>query len=445
MQESVSDLRDYEAVKQYLYGLKYHGAKYGIDRMALLARELDHPEKQFPIVHIGGTNGKGSTSAMLEAIYRQAGYKTGLFTSPHLVHLGERIQVNRHVLSPEEILDYVQQLKPVAERLGAMEKDDHPSFFEFLTAMGFLTFAREKVDVGLIEVGLGGRLDATNIVTPELSIITSIALDHTEILGDTLEEIAFEKAGIIKPERPVLIGLLPEAAERVIRKIATERNAPLYSVREEFGSDDSLFPQTNLIGHHQRRNAATATLAARILQKSLPVGLEQIANALQGVHWAGRWDERSLPDGGHIIFDATHNGEGASMLETNLAALVEREGEKPIVACGALGLKRAHDVLAVVARYAREIILLRPAQQRACSLDELEGALPKSFKGPVRRAQVTDLIPTPGECPLAHEKCPLVATGSIYLLGELMEALYHKEPVMEQNLQDGPGDQRLAR
>jgi len=148
-------LDDYSALKSYLYSLKYHGAKYGIDRMRLLSRELSAPENRFPIIHIAGTNGKGSTAAMLDSIYHEAGYRTGLFTSPHLVQLGERIQVDRHILSQEAILDYVRELKPIAEKLGAVDPDDHPSFFEFLTAMGLLTFAREKVDVALVEVGLG--------------------------------------------------------------------------------------------------------------------------------------------------------------------------------------------------------------------------------------------------------------------------------------------------
>ncbi|MBN1404700.1 MAG: bifunctional folylpolyglutamate synthase/dihydrofolate synthase [Opitutales bacterium] len=445
MQGAVIDLGNYAAVKQYLYSLKYHGAKYGIDRMALLADALGHPERAFPLIHVAGTNGKGSTCAMLEAIYRSAGYRTGLFTSPHLVQLGERIQIDRHILSQDEILAYVRMLKPVAEKLGAVNPDDHPSFFEFLTAMGFLTFAKENVGVGLVEVGLGGRLDATNIVLPELAIITSIGLDHTEILGDTLEDIAFEKAGIIKAGRPVLIGLLPEAAERVIRKIAEDRGSRLYSVREEFGSDDALFPVTNLIGHHQKRNAATATLAARILRDTLPVDEVAVARALKGVIWAGRWDERTLPDGREIIFDATHNEEGAEMLEANLAKLVSDKGRKPVIICGALGQKRAHAVLEVVARHAAEIILMRPAQQRACTLEELEREVPKSFTGHVIKAEVHEIIPQPMQCRAGDGNETIVATGSIYLLGELMEALYHEVPVNEQNLQDGPGCQRLAR
>jgi dihydrofolate synthase/folylpolyglutamate synthase len=439
------DFDNYAEVKAYLYSLKYHGAKYGIDRMQLLSDELGRPERKFPVIHIAGTNGKGSTAAILDAVYHAAGYKTGLFTSPHLVQLGERIQVNRHILTQEEITSYVRDLKPIAEKIGAVNPDDHPSFFEFLTAMGFLTFAREKVDIGLIEVGLGGRLDATNIVQPELSIITSIGYDHTEILGDTLAEIAFEKAGIVKPGKPVIIGLMPAEAENVIRKIAKERNAPLYSVREAYGSDDSTFPQTNLAGHYQRRNAAMATMAARMLRNILPVSDEQIADGLGHVIWEGRWDARSVNDGKTLIFDASHNEEGAAMLESNLDALVRRLSYRPIIMCGSLGERRAHAVLATVSRYASEMILMHPAQQRALSFDALEAAIPKDYKGKVSRAKVHDIIPAPGICAVGKPGETVVATGSIYLLGELMEALYYKNPPAEQDLQDGPGCQRLAR
>ena len=443
MQASV-DLSDYAAVKAYLYSLKYHGAKYGIDRMKLLSDELGHPERAFPVIHIAGTNGKGSTAAMLDAVYHAAGYRTGLFTSPHLVQLGERIQVDRRILTQDEIVDYVRALKPVAEKIGAVDPDDHPSFFEFVTAMGFLTFAREKVDVGLIEVGLGGRLDATNIVEPALSIITSIGYDHTEILGNTLEEIAFEKGGIVKPGRPVLIGMLPPQAENVIRRIAKERGSPLYSVREEFGNDDAKCPQTNLIGHFQRRNAAMATMAAKLLRGILPATDEQIADGLMHVAWEGRWDARPTSEGKTIIFDASHNEEAAAMLESNLKILVKKLGYKPVILCGSLGQRRAEAVLATVARYASEIVLMHPAQQRALSFEELTAAVPKSFKGRVRRAAVSDVVPEPGVCNPGKPGETVVATGSIYLLGELMEALYFKDPPAEQYLQDGPGDKRLV-
>jgi dihydrofolate synthase/folylpolyglutamate synthase len=192
-----------------------------------------------------------------------AGWRTGLYTSPHLVKLGERVQVERRALTETEITAYARELRPAAERVALANADDHPSFFEFMTAMALLQFARKGCDVSVIEVGLGGRLDATNIVTPEVGVITSIGLDHCEFLGNELGQIAAEKAGIIKPGRPVVIGRMPAVAEQVIRGIAAERGARVTSVTAEFGEELERYPHTNLEGDYQRWNAATATLVAR--------------------------------------------------------------------------------------------------------------------------------------------------------------------------------------
>ena len=159
---------DYNATRDYLYSLKSKGAKYGVDRMRLLVDAIGNPERAFPIIHVAGTNGKGSTCSMLEAIYRANGYTTGLYTSPHLVRQGERVQVNREILDEADIVAYTQRLKPIAARIGADDPDDHPSFFEFMTAMALLRFAERKVDLAFLETGLGGRLDATNVVAQEL-------------------------------------------------------------------------------------------------------------------------------------------------------------------------------------------------------------------------------------------------------------------------------------
>lgn len=292
----------YAETLDYLYALKNRGSKYGIERMRLLATALGHPERRFPVIHVAGTNGKGSVCAMLEALYRGNGYQTGLFTSPHLVHLGERVQVDRQMLSNEEIVHYTEQLRPVAAELGREDTDLHPTFFEFITAMAFLRFAEEPVDIACIETGLGGRLDSTNVVEPVLSIITTISLDHTELLGDTLAAIAGEKAGIIKPGKPVLMGKLPPEAEAVVRRVAAERGCTLHVLAERFPDGDAL-PETNLAGDFQRWNAALAVYATEILQDRFPM---RSAGALNHVAWAGRWqrlevDERSL------ILDASHN------------------------------------------------------------------------------------------------------------------------------------------
>jgi len=490
---------DYPATKAYLYGLKHQGPKYGIDRMRLLAARLGHPERACPVIHVAGTNGKGSVCAMIEAIYRHAGLRVGMYTSPHLVFLGERVQVNRQPLSPEDICRYVEELRPHTDALAAHDPDDLPSFFEFMTAMAFLRFAREKVDVALIEVGLGGRLDATNVVLPALCIITSIGFDHMEFLGNTLPEIAREKAGIIKPGVPVVIGHLPPEAEAAVRAVAAECNAPVHSVREIFGDDLAQYPQTRLEGSHQRINAATATLAVRVLGSILesehggsgtprptpdatvgsalpldaplfnsgqgrngspsplrtprrgvptheqilvplvpPISDTAIAEALATVDWPARWQRFPLSENRQLILDASHNPEGAQTLDENLTRLRAETGRAPIILVGALGEHRARALLAVAAKHAREIVLLQPAQSRATPFEELEQFVPNTFSGPIHRGAVAKIFPAPGECALGQPGDTVVATGSIYLLGEILEHFSHSTLVGESVLQDSP-------
>jgi dihydrofolate synthase / folylpolyglutamate synthase len=429
---------DYAATKAYLFGLKHHGAKYGIDRMRLLSARLDYPERTYPVIHVAGTNGKGSVCAMLEAMHRRAGRTVGMYTSPHLVFLGERVQVNRQPMTPEEISRIVEELRPQAEALGARDPADHPSFFEFMTAAAFLQFARAKVDVALIEVGLGGRLDATNVVRPQLCIITSIGMDHMEFLGDTLEQIACEKAGIIKPGVPVVLGRLPPEAEETIRILADARHAPVHTVREVFGDDVEKYPHTRLEGSHQRINAATATLATRVLDTLLPVSDEARVAALAEVDWPARWQRLPLSDGRQLILDASHNAEGAQALDENLARLRAETGRAPIILVGALGEHRARALLEVAARHVREIILLKPAQPRATTVEELRQFMPVAFRGSVRNGRVAEIFPAPGACTLGGEGDTIVATGSIYLLGEILERFAHAAPAGEGVLQDNP-------
>src|SRR5258708_27114680 len=300
------DPADYAAVTEYLFAQKARGAKFGVDRMALLAAELGHPERAVPYVHVAGTNGKGSVSAMVDAILHAAGWRTGLYTSPHLVKLGERVQVERRLLTEAEIVAYANELKPVAEKAAALAPDEHATFFEFMTAMAFLQFQRRHVDLAVIEVGMGGRLDATNVVQPEVTVITSIGLDHCAELGNTFEKIAGEKAGIIKPGRPVVMGRLPPAAEEVVREIAADRGAPLHSVRELLGGDIASYPATNLAGDYQRWNAATATLVARQLPAKWKLQEGGITRRLQHVNRPGR-SQHTTPGGRPLILAASHN------------------------------------------------------------------------------------------------------------------------------------------
>src|SRR5271166_294160 len=374
-------LTGYPAVQEYLFGLKTAGVKFGVDRMRILSGLLGKPERAVPCVHVAGTNGKGSVSAMLESMLRASGRRTGLYTSPHLVRLGERVQVNRRMLSEDEITAYVRELQPVAEKIASEGGlNDRPSFFEFMTAMAFLQFARRRCDCSVIEVGLGGRLDATNIVEPQVCVVTSIALDHCDMLGDTLEAIAAEKGGIIKAGRPVVIGRMPREAEETLRDLAAAKGARVVSVREEFGDDVARYPETNLEGDYQRWNAATATLAARLLPGEFGVDAQSIAAGLRAVDWPGRWQRTEL--GGRLaILDASHNSEGAGVLDTNLARLRTETGRSPVAVVGVLGAFRARPLLEVLCRHCSEIHLVVPQQPRASTHAELEALVPGNYAG----------------------------------------------------------------
>jgi dihydrofolate synthase/folylpolyglutamate synthase len=425
-------------IVRWLCALKNHGSKFGVDRMALFDARLGAPSRAFPAIHVAGSNGKGSTCAMLEAVFRARGLRTGLYTSPHLVRLGERVQVCREPLSDADVCAHVGRLRPVAERIGAANPEDAPSFFEFMTAMAFLEFQRRAVDVAIVETGLGGRLDATNILAPRVSVITSISLEHTEYLGGSLERIAQEKGGIIKPGVPVVLGAVPPEAEAVLHAIAQARGAPVFGVHEVFSKAGAALPETNLAGAHQRSNAALALLAASVFDgveaggfrgwrggaTGIPAGfrtvLERDARALRAVDWPARWQVFPLPRGRRLILDAAHNAECAGAIEPLLAGLARATGRKPVIIAGALGLARARALLDVFSRHAAALHLVCPEQERACSFEELEACVPADFSGPVSRSSLGALFPDPGECALGEEGQAVVAAGSVYLAGEIL-------------------------
>jgi dihydrofolate synthase / folylpolyglutamate synthase len=354
----------YAEAVQFLYGLRLFGAKFGLENTFQLAALAGNPQERLRFIHVAGTNGKGSTCAMLESIYRAAGLRTGLFTSPHLVSFRERIQVNRQLISESDVVRLVVGLRALqcgagfqpagsagiparssepggADSARIRTRDAHaafqPTFFEFVTVMALKFFAEQKCDLVIWETGLGGRLDATNIVTPLASVITNIAFDHQQWLGDTLAQIAFEKAGIIKPGIPVVTAAEEPEALAVIQKIARERKSPL--VKKEthrsgtgvppvsFNNRDTGGKETDgrdaratlpLPGEHQKTNATLAVATVEILQKQIPVSEEKIRAGLASVNWPGRLQLIQRPDGQNILLDGAHNVAGAEALREAL-------------------------------------------------------------------------------------------------------------------------------
>ncbi len=429
-------MSDYANAEQYLGALKKHGVRLGLERMEHWVAALGHPEAAVPCVHVAGTNGKGSVAAMLASIFRTAGWRTGLYTSPHLVRLGERVQVNGVPLTAAEIAATTRALEPVAAGLVTpATPDGHPSYFEFMTALAFRHFAAQRCDFAVIETGVGGRLDATNVVMPEVSVITSIGLDHCEMLGDTLEQIATEKAGIIKPDRPVVLGLVPAVAEAVIRSAAARHGVRVWSVAEEFGEALARYPQTNLAGDYQRWNAATAVLAARLLPPRWRLDEATVGRGLQQVVWPGRW-QRTRVGGRLMLLDASHNAEGAQVLGANLARLTTETGRAPVVIAGVLGAARARPLFEVLGRHASALHLVVPQQSRACSHAQLEAFVPAGFRGRVRLSTLMELFPSPGILAADGTDEPVVVTGSIYLVGEVLARLDPTLGPVESELQD---------
>ncbi len=424
--------------REFLFSLRNKGSTYGIDRMDAFVHALGRPDKDYPIIHLAGTNGKGSTAAMLESIFRSAGYRTGLFTSPHLVFLGERIQVNRVLLNEDTITELTAELDHYARAVARDDLVKHPTFFEFMAAMAMLHFSKQAVDIAIFETGLGGRKDATNVVDPLISVITSIGLDHTRILGETVEKIAGEKAGIIKPDRPVVLGRIPDPAREVICRIAQDRGAEVFSVDDQFGDSVENYPTTNLFGTFQRWNAATAVTACRVALERFPGLTSSCTEALQHVDWPGRWQKIHLPCGRTLILDATHNPEGSRFLEENLVFLEKELGEKPWIVAGTLGDFRAQFLVPVVQRHARGLYLLEPQQPRTATFAMLRNWLKPSPKISVFDATREGLFPEQNTCSIGQPGDTIVVTGSIYLLGEVLERLTGRQAETGAALQDLP-------
>jgi dihydrofolate synthase/folylpolyglutamate synthase len=283
--------------------------KKNLDNIIALTEALGNPHHEFKSIHIAGTNGKGSTSHILSAIYQNNGYKVGLYTSPHLVDFRERIKINGEMCSKEFVVGFTKEISHLIEEIK-------PSFFEITVAMAFTYFAIQKVDIAIIETGLGGRLDSTNIISPLASIITSIGYDHKDMLGDTLELIAGEKAGIIKPQTPVIIGNIESGPTDMIQEYAQKQEAPVYHFYEgSFRSD--------LKGVHQQWNIGSALKCVEVLHDQLPVEMDLVNFALQNIcsisNFEGRW--QVLNKEPLVICDVAHNEEGLKLIASQLKEL----------------------------------------------------------------------------------------------------------------------------
>lgn len=411
---------------QFLYRLRWFGAKFGLDNTRKLAALAGNPQDQLRFIHVAGTNGKGSTCAMLEGIYRAAGLRVGLFTSPHLVAFSERIQVNRDLISEEEVArlaDGMRKLLDQGWNSAADAQDpfarEHPTFFEVVTVMAMLHFVAKKCDLVIWETGLGGRLDATNIVTPIASIITNIQFDHQQYLGETLAGIATEKAGIIKPGVPVITGTnTPEALE-VIRNTAQARSAPLTVVtpaeKERPPLSEIRLP---LLGEHQRTNAAVALAAVRTLTAQLPVANEAVRRGLHELHWPGRLQLITRPGGQKILLDGAHNVGGAQMMRAAFQQYFP--AETPVLVLGILRDKDWPVMCQTLAPLASRILLVPVHSERTAEPHGLAEVCRQA--NPLAPVIEYDSLAA-ALSDTARDSFVTIA-GSLYLIGEAMELLH---------------------
>jgi len=431
----------YSEAIQCLYGLRWFGAKLGLHNTFKLAELAGNPQDRLQFIHIAGTNGKGSTAAMLESIYRAAGLRVGLFTSPHLVAFSERIQVNRQLISEDDVARLVEEMDALLHRGGGSRvpgaaapdrhpiaggeaqpsapSDDHPTFFEVVTVLALRYFAEQKCDLVIWETGLGGRLDATNIVTPLVSIITNIQYDHQKYLGETLASIAAEKAGIIKRGIPVVTGADAPEALQVIAETAARQNAALTLVPAALAHAPPLDAvRLPLLGEHQKMNAAVALAAVRALAGLIPVGEPVIRAGLAGVHWPGRLQLVTLPSGRRVLLDGAHNVGGAEMFA---AALRQYFGSaRPALVLGILRDKDWPRMCEILAPLAGRIVLVPVHSERT--------AEPHGLAEVCHRANPAARVV---ECPSLADALretrgePFVSiAGSLYLIGEAMELLH---------------------
>jgi len=374
---------DYAGALEFLYNLEHGSIKLGLERIEAAVASLNHPERRYATIHVAGTNGKGSTSAFLAAIFEAAGYRTGLLTSPHLLEYGERLRISGKMVSPQKIIEITNKLKPMilAEKL---------SYFEATTALAFEAFAEGGVEVAVIEVGMGGRLDATNVIKPALTVITGIEIDHTKSLGATRELIAAEKAGIMKPQTPAIVGSCTDSVRAVFEKASANLEAPLSGLTDLVSLSD-LEPATNgtayrftrggpakhherfirLCGRHQVHNAMLAEEGARLLSgNGLDVPEAAVIAGLSRAVWPGRFDTRSVQGGPDLIFDVAHNASGGDTVAQTYRHWRPNDQE-PSLVVGMLGDKDHASFLRSLREISKRIFLIPLDSPRAGDLDHL--------------------------------------------------------------------------
>ena len=419
-----------EKLIEWLNSYQFHGIKPGLRRIKELLKKLGNPHKYISTIHIAGTNGKGSTSAILSEILYQHGLKVGLYTSPHLFRLNERFKINGKEISNSELNDYLKYIKKCI-------KNSPATYFEITTALVFLYFFEKKVDIAVIECGLGGRLDATNVIKPEVSIITSIGWDHTKYLGKTLEKIASEKAGIIKKETPCVLGNVEKNLVSIFQEKAKRLNAPLFVLGKDFlieanennkwnykGKYRFADLELSLKGYYQGNNLSCALKALELLEKKnfLKISEEKLRKALKGVKIPGRYEFFKIKDK-TILIDTAHNLSGVVALKSSLIkdnfkdflliiGVTNGDGEKPFI-----------NMLEILLPLARKIYICEfPSPRRLVTLEDWKREL-NNVSSDFDKIKLIKDYKKAVEMALENNFSKILITGSIYLIGNCFKIL----------------------
>lgn len=429
-------MKDIDTLK-YLEELRVLGSNYGLERTERLLELLGNPHKKLKLIHIAGTNGKGSTSAILGKVLIEHGYKIGFFNSPHLEEIEETIRINDNNIKEEDFISLINEIKPFVNQV-VKEGFNHPTEFEVLTCIMFLYLYRQKVDFGIIEVGLGGRLDSTNVLTPILSIITSISMDHMNILGNTIEEISKEKAGIIKRGIPIVTYIQRDEVIRVITEKAIKENSNLIIVNPnnykilEINRDNNINQKIlvningkeeilnlSLLGKHQMLNLSLAIEALKELDnlKYINLDINILKLATRMVKWKGRLE--ILNEKPYIVVDGAHNVDGVQYLKKNIEEYFKYKNLYLIL--GILGDKEVEKMLKIIAPMAKEVYTVTSNSNRATNSEDLKKEVLKynknclSFEDYKKAANYA--------INRANEDDIILASGSLYMIGKMREII----------------------
>ncbi|MFO7677500.1 MAG: folylpolyglutamate synthase/dihydrofolate synthase family protein [Thermoplasmatota archaeon] len=433
---------DYKQSINWLYSFHKYGSKLGLERISLLMNHLQNPQHNYKNIHITGTNGKGSVCKYIGSILQQAGYTVGVYISPHLQRFSERMSINGIEISQKDIAQLITKIKPIIEEM--ISQNNTPTFFEITTALAFQYFSDKRVEYAVIEVGLGGRFDATNILSPNLTIITNISLEHTEYLGKNVKLIAYEKAGIIKESVPVITAV-QNNAKHIIEQVATEKNAPLISVDETFwkridhsiqyqkfriqGQINSYIVETSMLGEYQGENIALSLIGIEQLQKQgIIITHSHITSGIAHAFNPGRMELISKKP--MILLDGAHNTAGMKMLYRSLQQ--DFHYNSLILILGILKDKAIKYMLSTILPLADILITTQSRNPRACNSETLAAMITKidPTKEIIIKPTISEAIQQ--ALSIANSDDLVCISGSLFTVGEARE--YITNPVKIKNI-----------